>query len=879
MNISQITETLEKFFETNRIVFWNDGESEFTESLPEIVPADVEVLRLDKMGALAAKIKLELEQPKQKFLVYSPHPQSPPEDDWLYDIRCYSKNFTADSASLLLNELGLHTQALREFLKGRKQFFKSRDRLQKLKTLVFPEDTEKELNKKMLAVTVRADQPETFTILLKIFGDLAADVEKNDLDLSNATPGFWKDVEKFNLAESFWALVEENFGYRSEKPRLYDLLVYLFVTDFALHARDKTPGQLKSLVLQNRTGAANAAVFLANWRTNLAQQENYRKIATHIEREIGASNWIASVDAQNLVECETFEAVEKRIIADLRDRLLAPLPAETGDWQRIINSRRDRFWCRGDGSGASYSAAYDALSSALEFFRLREKHKSGFNFPSASAIFSVYREELFKFDQFYRRFCEAEDKTRFEGWNILKQLAEEIERAYGNWYLENLGTSWTKAVDHERLFENWRIDGAVNQYKFFRNFVKPLADESSERKIYVLISDAFRYECAEELTRELNTEARKNKNALLEANLSAMLGVVPSYTALGMASLLPHENLDYKQANANADTLYTDENSTAGLDKRAVVLNRHKGTAIKFDDFINLGKDAGREFVRNAQIIYVYHNVIDAKGDTQSTESETFSAARQAISELRAAVGFIFNSLNGSQILITADHGFLFQENAPEAVDRSALEVKSGSVLKRKKRYVINPQIAPQENAWHGRIKNTAGISGEMDFLIPKGANRFHFAGGARFVHGGAMPQEICVPVITVKKLRGRSAESVEVKRVGVALLGNLTRIVNNVQRFEFIQTEAVSERTLPRTLKISLRDDKGEIISNEVTVTFDSSSNSMDDRRKSVQLTLRAGNYDRTKNYSLAAIDNEQVVKDYINYPVTIDIAFSSDF
>jgi hypothetical protein len=141
------------------------------------------------------------------------------------------------------------------------------------------------------------------------------------------------------------------------------------------------------------------------------------------------------------------------------------------------------------------------------------------------------------------------------------------------------------------------------------------------------------------------------------------------------------------------------------------------------------------------------------------------------------------------------------------------------------------------------------------------------------------MPQEICVPVITVKKLRGRSAESVEVKRVGVALLGNLTRIVNNVQRFEFIQTEAVSERTLPRTLKISLRDDKGEIISNEVTVTFDSSSNSMDDRRKSVQLTLRAGNYDRTKNYSLAAIDNEQVVKDYINYPVTIDIAFSSDF
>jgi uncharacterized protein (TIGR02687 family) len=878
MNISQINETLQTFFETNRIVFWNDAESEFTESLPEIVPAGVEILHLDKAGGLAAKIRIELELPKQKFLVYSPTAVNPPENDWLYDIRRYSRTFTADSASLLLNELGLQTQALREFLKTRKQFFKSRDRLQKLKNLVFPEDNEKELNKKMLAITVRADQPETFIILLKIFGDYISEAEKNRQDLSAFKPAFWKDIEKFNLTEYFWRAVEENFGYRAENPRLYDLLVHLFVTDFALHARDKTPDRLKNLVLENRSGAANAAVFLANWRTNTAQQENYRKVAGHIESEIGTNDWIGSVEADNLIECETFEAVERRIIADLRDRLLAPLPAETVEWQRAINARRDRFWSRGIG-GNPYSAAYDALAAALEFFRLRDKYQSGFNFPSASAIFTAYREELFKFDQFYRRFCEAEDKTRFEGWSILKKLVEGIEKTYGNWFLENLGTSWTLAVDHERLFENWRVEGAVNQYKFFRQFIKPLADESSERKVYVLISDAFRFECAEELTRELNTEARKNKNALLEANLSAMLGVVPSYTALGMASLLPHENLDYKPVNPNADTLYADDNSTAGLEKRAAVLSHHKGTAIKFEKFIELGKDGGRDFVRDFQVIYVYHNVIDAKGDSQSTEGETFSAARQAISELRAAVGYIFNSLNGSQIFITADHGFLFQENAPETIDRSALDVKSGTVLKRKKRYVINPQISAQENAWHGRIKNTAGISGEMEFLIPKGANRFHFAGGARFVHGGAMPQEICVPVIAIKKLRGRSAENVSVTRVGVALLGNLTRIVNNVQRFEFIQTEAVSERTLPRHLQISLRDDKGETISNEQTVTFDSSSSSMDDRRKNVQLTLRAGTYDRNQNYFLVAMDNESVVKEYLRLSVTIDIAFSSDF
>ena len=880
MNITQITETLEKIYREDggrRIVFWNDADGEFTENLGSLVPENVEVLRPDLVGSLAAKIRLEIEEPQRKFLVYSPTAPPAPEDDWLLDIRLYSKTFTADAASLLLNELGFQNQTLRAHLSERKAFFSSKERLAKLKNLIHAEDNAGELDKKMLAVTVRAEQPDVFTIFLKIFGDLTAQAEKDGRNLNEVEPDFWKDVVKFNLIEYLWTAAAENFGYAAKNPRLDDLLAHLLVTDLALHARDTLPVQLKNLVLETRAGAHNAAVFLANWRTNIAQADNYREAAAFVENELEAAKWLGTIPAETLTDCETFEAVERRIIADLRDRLLAPLPSDTADLQNRINARRNRFWCR--SAENSYCAAYDALAAALEFFRLRDRYADGFNFPSAAAIFTAYRAELFKFDQFYRRFCEAKDQTRFEGWKIFPTLAAEIEKSYGNWFLENLGTSWTKALDHEKLFDNWRIDGAKNQYNFFREFVKPLADKSAESKIYVIISDALRYECAEELTRELNTEARRNKNALVEAELSALLGVVPSYTALGKAVLLPHETIDYKKDNPNADTLYTDESSSAGMSNRSAVMKKVNGLAAAFDEFVNLGKDGGREFVRDSQIIYIYHDLIDATGDTASSESETFNAVRKTIFELRSIVNYIFNSLNGSRILITADHGFLFQENAPQMLDKSSLDVKSGTVLKRKKRYVINPQIPPQENAWHGKIKNTAQIAGEMEFLIPKGANRFHFSGGARFVHGGAMPQEICVPLISVKKLRGRTAENLAVTRVGVTLLGNLTRIVNNVQRFEFIQTESVSERTLPRTLHISLRDETGAIISSEQTVTFESASNSMDDRRKIVQLTLRAGNYDRAKNYYLAAIDNDATVKQYLSYPMTIDLAFSSDF
>lgn len=879
MDTTQVTNTLAEIFNNDghRLVLWNDAQAEFLDGLDMIVPEGVKILRLDKTGSLAAKIQIELDEPKQKFLIYSPTKQPPPEEDWLLDIRLYSKNFTADAASLLLNDLGLQTQTLRAFLGERKQFFKSKDRLQKLKRWVLPEDGEKELNKKMLAVAVGAEQAETSMILLKIFGDLVTESEKNGAALHNFAPDVWKNLEKFNLSEYFWRLVEENFDYRAPALKLYDFLVHLFVTDLANYTREKLPQTLKSLVLEKRAGASNASVFLSHWRSNVSHQENYRKIARNIENEIRVRDWIGDVPAQLLSECETFEQVERRIISNLRDSLLAPLPSETGDLQNLINTRRDRFWCR--DAGNSYLAVYDALSAALEFYRLREQFIGGFSFPNAADIFHAYTRDLFKFDQYYRRFCEAAREAKFEGWNVLKQLSEEIEKTYGNWYLENLSIAWSKSVEHEKLFENWKIENTPNQYKFFREFVKPLVDESSERKIYVIISDAFRYECAEELTRQLNAEARKSGSALLEADLSAMMGVVPSYTALGMASLLPHETFDYKAVSPNADILLTDESSTAGLANRDAVLSRFKGRAIKSEEFINLGKEAGRDFVRNPQIIYVYHNVIDATGDSASTESDTFKAVRQTISELRSIVNYIFNSLNGSQIFITADHGFLFQENSPGSIDKSALELKSGDVLKRKKRYVINPTIAGQANAWHGKIRDTAQIEGEMEFLIPKGVNRFHFSGGARFVHGGAMPQEICVPVITVKKLRGHAAARSSVSRVNVTLLGNLTRIVNNVQRFEFIQTEAVSERNLPRTLQFSLRDESNELISNEVAVTFDSSSDSLDDRRRSVQLALRAGTYDRAQQYFLVLNDNESVVKEYSRLPVTIDIAFMSDF
>ena len=107
-DLDQINVALERLFkeEGQRIVFWHDPDREFQHTLPFILLEGVTTLRLDEMGALEVKLRLERDEVRGKFLLYAPTEEPDYEDDWLLDIRLYSRGFRADRASILLQELG-----------------------------------------------------------------------------------------------------------------------------------------------------------------------------------------------------------------------------------------------------------------------------------------------------------------------------------------------------------------------------------------------------------------------------------------------------------------------------------------------------------------------------------------------------------------------------------------------------------------------------------------------------------------------------------------------------------------------------------------------------------------------------------------------------
>lgn len=104
-----------------------------------------------------------------------------------------------------------------------------------------------------------------------------------------------------------------------------------------------------------------------------------------------------------------------------------------------------------------------------------------------------------------------------------------IEDLYNNWFLSPITMNWEEKLKAD----SWSIDGVINQYDFFGRYPEGKAGDKSAA-VFVIVSDALRYEAGAKISEVLNGKFR------FSAKKEGMLGVLPSYTALGMAALLPH---------------------------------------------------------------------------------------------------------------------------------------------------------------------------------------------------------------------------------------------------------------------------------------------------------------------------------------------------
>ena len=835
-----------------RIIFWQDPDGEFSDLVDEYCPEGVKLLKLTGRNNFAAKHILSETDTESNYLVYNPISYPDVRDNWLLDIELYSEEFRADLLSIRMQELGMPaTTQMRRAMKAYSKFFENKERVAKLTALDSNYTNVGQLHIDILAVlsgTSNNTAPGVIRAIL--MGGM-------EIDTNSAIV----NIRKFGNESVLWEMINRYTGYThvAEEKSLIALASHIMITTLSVTMDMSCLGGLGRLISESNQ---QRCYDLVNEWLHSDDDQAYYEIAREVEERHHLVKRFDNLDVQALLNSECFpcinECILRRYMTEISEDVI-----KADDIVTAVEKRRTLKWYK------HVQYYYDGLYQVAQMHKFYQSNISGFHIAEHDKLWKEYCGNYCKMDHFYRLFHAAFGRSLKESSSVLddlyKYVADYVEKLYKNWYLTTLGGQWTKLVSDE-LSRDQRLRGIPNQEDFYREYVKPIVVNGS--RAFVIISDALRYEVGVDLTNHLIRETKGT------ARIASVQSVLPSVTKFGMAALLPHTQM---QITEDIKVL-CDGASTEGTENRGKILNAaHEGdVAITYKTLLKMKQAERRETISNAQVVYIYHNAIDAIGDKAATEDQVFEACEQAIREIGNLVRIITNDMNGTHILITSDHGFLYSYKPLEESDKAEKSFVSGHIVELDRRYVIADGDCTADHMI--RIPMNRYQSDLIGFAPQENIRMKKSGGGMNFVHGGISLQEMVVPVVSFQNLRSSSRKFVNVKKAELQLISQSRKVSNSIFSLDFYQKDAVSGKVAAATYDIYMADAKGTAVSDKKTIIADKTSNNGSDRVFRTRFTLKSVEFKKTETYYLTIVEKGTTnVIDRVEF--TIDIAFVNDF
>lgn len=848
MNLEDIQNVLEDNFKKSpgkgkkrHVIFWFDVNGDFADDIDDFKINNAKIWKLNENNNFKTKYQLEIEDKDSNYLIYSSNPRPRNKENWLLDTIKYSQEFSADKITLIMRDFGVEDERLRSAFKKYKKFFNNKIRYNRLKDYDIQNFDQVKLDEVIFSAFCKLKTPDIEAATRELLMESLAE-DTNDI---------WTDIEKFGDADSVWNLLEKKFGYHKKDKKLKDLMLMLLFTHLRNDLKKDLPENWQEHVSDKET---ECVVFISQWMNHAKYNERYDELARKLEKEVDFQSSLDKWHIEDYIECDTFEIMDKKITSKLIDSLLAEAD-EFDKYKEIIKERRTKHWYN------YFTEIYEAIFWAVELMQLRSqyediKQEEAFNFVER------YKEEYYLFDKAYRKFYTAYDQV--EDKSDLSKLREKIEKLYSNWYLQKMANKFTDSLEE---VDGWPIPGLKQQKNFFSyELGRFLVDDI---KVFVIISDGLRYEAAAELEKRLNENFKASTELLIKQ------GSLPSTTSAGMASLLPNKKMEL---NDNQEVLVDGKKTNSTAARRDIISSYIKNSAVlKAEDVKQMTRDEMRDAMYGKQLIYIYHNRIDALGDNPATEDDVFLAVEEAFNDIESIVKALTNNVSATNIIITSDHGFIYRRGELKPSDKTSK--KQDMNEKEAKRY----KITKLPDKIEGSITidlNSIFTDTDYKIIVPRGVNRFQAKGrGSNYVHGGASLQEIVIPVIKFKNDRSDKDRNI-VKKVDVKLTSITRKITNSIFKLEFFQKEKISAKKKPRRLLLYFEDNAGNRISNENVIIADSSSDKPEDRTYREKFTLKSKKYESDKKYYLVMEDEEESVeKIYEKIPFKISLVINQDF
>ena len=799
-------------FYQRRIIFWYDEDQEFADKLDEIVLENAKTVILTGSNAFAVKKLLNHDDLTSNYLVYSPVSYNRQDDNWLLDIELYSEEFRADLISIWMDEMDIpSTPAMRKQVKHYRKYFNAKDRRARIVAQNKIPSTPAQLHMAVMAAICGLKNPQPNQIIRSVF--------RAGLDVQNN------------------ATYREFINYGSHLAGL-DIFISM-------------PHQ------------AYCYDFISEWLHGEDREQLY-DVARYVEDEAHLNQRFAKLAVDDLVNTECFPCINEVILTKLMTEISNHI-IDVDTISATVEKRRTCAWYE------PFENFYDGLLQVANMQRFFKEHSAGFHTADAKGIWKEYTENYYQMDTYYRLFHLSFQKS-LETSNILlddlfKHVADKVEGLYSHWFLGGLGNNWSDVCADE-LEQYGKVLEIAKQEDFYRSRIK-----NSDTRVFVIISDALRYEVAASLADQLRRETQS------KVSLSSMQSIFPSITKFGMAALLPHKELGAEVRN-DILTVFADAQSTASTNRDKVLKNENPSSvALQYKNIIGMKRAERSALVKGMDVVYLYHDTIDDASHTSDTS--VFPACDKAISELKNLVRIIVNEFGGTRIMITADHGFLYTYSPLTEDDKVDKTSFNGMDVEYGRRYAIMQKGAAPKYLMP--VKFLDGKS-EFDGFAPRESIRIKMnGGGLNFVHGGISLQEMVVPVIEYRYLRNdsmeykRNKQKYDTKPVTVSLLSANRKISNMIFSLNFYQKDAVGDNREATTYLVYFTDESGKQISDVQKIIADKTSDNGADRTFRCNFNLKSLKYSNTATYYLVIAD-EQGLQMPQREQFQIDIAFAVD-
>ena len=306
--------------------------------------------------------------------------------------------------------------------------------------------------------------------------------------------GIYQSFIKFGADSVFWQMVAQVTGYREKSPDLGRLSCHILMTAVTRTMRmDNLVGLDSFISIPHQSYCYD---FMSDWIHSDETRELY-SVSRNVEDELRLPARFSQLPLEELTSTEIFpcidECILKKMMTDIIDNTInVDAIIET------VGKRRTLLWY------SRLQNFYEGVLNVAYMQKFYLEHSAGFHTVEPHKVWKEYTEDYYRMDTYYRLFHVAFEKSLNSSNPLLddlfKHVADVVEGLYANWFLGNLGTNWATAAA-DNLKDYGRIMEVPQQNDFYRNRVK-----NADTRVFVLISDAMRYEVAATLAQELERD-------------------------------------------------------------------------------------------------------------------------------------------------------------------------------------------------------------------------------------------------------------------------------------------------------------------------------------------------------------------------------------